>query len=93
MSNYSRRSPKNLSRRERRASGVRTYNVPSAPTFSTGPRRSYMAEPAPFDYATEYRYVRKDLGRILLWAALILGAMLMLSFLPIVEWLSQIGLV
>ena len=86
MSNYSRRSPKNMTRRERRTTGVRMYNTPSSTT--TMPRRSYMAEPTPADYATEYRFVRKDLFRILLWAALLLGAMLALSFLPITTWLS-----
>lgn len=86
MSNYSRRSPKNMTRRERRSAGVRTYNVPGS--AATMPRRSYMAEPAPADYATEYRFVRKDLFRILLWATLLIGAMIALSFLPIVSWLS-----
>lgn len=80
-----RRAPKNLTRRERRTSGVRTYNVPSstASTSAATPRRSYMAEPAPMDYSTEYYYVRKDLMRILLWASLLIGAIIVLSFLPI----------
>lgn len=80
-----RRAPKNLTRRARRASGVRTYDVPSSSAISStaAPRRSYMAEPAPVDYTAEYYYVRKDLMRILLWAALLIGAIIVLSFLPI----------
>lgn len=79
------RTPKNMTRRERRTSGVRTYNVPSstASTSAATPRRSYMAEPAPVDYSTEYYYVRKDLMRILLWATLLIVAIIVLSFLPI----------
>ncbi len=76
-----RRATKNLSRRERRAGGARSYTVPTqAPV---GPRRSYMAEPAPVDYSAEYRHVRKDLFRILLWATVLIVGMIVLAFLPI----------
>lgn len=85
MSDHSRRrATKNLTRRERRTSGVRTYNVPSSVGLSSAaPRRSYMAEPAPMDYSTEYRHVRHDLFRILIWATLLLVVMIALAFLPI----------
>ena len=84
MAETRRRAPQNMSRRQRRAGGVRSYTVPSsAPASATLPsRRSYMAEPAPFDYSTEYYYVRKDLLRILLWASILIGAIVVLSFLP-----------
>lgn len=91
MSNYSRRSPKNMTRRQRREAGVRVYTAPSAATAAT-PRRSYMVEPAPLDYSREYRFIRKDLMRILLWAAVLVLAMIALSFLPVVDWLTQAGL-
>lgn len=85
------RSSKNMSRRERRASGAHAYTVPtSRPTAA--PRRSYMAEPEPMDYVTEFGFVRHDLRRVLFWAALILVVMIALSFLPIVDWLVRIGL-
>ena len=83
MSDQSRRrATKNLTRRERRTGVVRTYPV-AGPSATGAPRRSYMAEPAPIDYTTEYRYVRKDLLRILIWASLLIGGMIALSFLPI----------
>ena len=77
-----RRATKNLTRRERRSGGVaRSYTVPTQATI--GPRRSYMAEPAPVDYSAEYRYIRKDLFRILLWASILIVGMVVLAFLPI----------
>jgi len=76
-----RRATKNLTRRERRAGVARSYTVPAQ--TAVGPRRSYMAEPAPMDYNTEYRYIRKDLFRILLWATVLIVAMVVLAFLPI----------
>lgn len=91
MSNYSRRSPKKMTRRERRSAGVRVYTTPSA-NVAAIPRRSYMAEPAPVDYTTEFGFVRKDLLRILVWAAVLVIAMIALSFLPIVDWLTSAGL-
>ncbi len=84
MTNQSRRRPsRNVPRRERRTGAVQGYTPVSAstPTF----RRSYMAEPAPVDYAAEYRFIRKDLLRILLWATVLIGAMVLLSFLPIAD--------
>ena len=84
MTNQSRRRPSgNLTRRERRSGVARSYTAPAA---SVAPvRRSYMAEPAPVDYSTEYRYIRKDLLRILFWATILLVLMVVLSFLPITE--------
>jgi hypothetical protein len=76
-----RRASKNLTRRERRAGGARSYTVPTP--AAVGPRRSYMAEPTPMDYSTEYRHIRKDLFRILLWATILIAAMVVLAFLPI----------
>ena len=80
-----RRAPKSMTRRERRSSGARTYNTPSRPVSAPTamPRRSYMAEPAPVDYTTEYYYVRKDLMRILIWATVLIVAIIGISFLPI----------
>ncbi len=77
-----RRTSKNLTRRERRGGGVaRAYTAPApAPTSA---RRSYMVEPAPADYSTEYRHIRKDLFRILLWATVLIVGMVVLSFLPV----------
>ncbi len=84
MTNQSRRRPsRNLTRRERRAGAVPTYTPVSAATGTF--RRSYMVEPAPVDYRTEYRYIRKDLLRILLWATVLIVAMVLLSFLPIAD--------
>jgi hypothetical protein len=76
-----RRASKNLTRRERRSGVARTYTVPTQ--VAVGPRRSYMAEPAPMDYSAEYRHIRKDLFRILLWASILIVAMVVLAFLPI----------
>jgi hypothetical protein len=42
-----------------------------------------MVEPAPADYSTEYRHIRKDLFRILLWATVLIVGMVVLSFLPV----------
>jgi hypothetical protein len=75
------RASKNLTRRERRAGVARSYTVPAQATI--GPRRSYMAEPAPMDYSAEYRHIRKDLFRILLWSSILIGGMIVLAFLPI----------
>lgn len=76
-----RRATKNLTRRERRSGVARSYTVPTQATI--GPRRSYMVEPAPVDYSAEYRYIRKDLFRILLWATVLIVGMIVLAFLPI----------
>ncbi|HEX6290981.1 MAG TPA: hypothetical protein VFZ66_17480 [Herpetosiphonaceae bacterium] len=77
-----RRATKNLTRRERRSGIARTYTVP-AHAAAPSVRRSYMAEPAPVDYSAEYRYIRKDLFRILLWATVLIVGMIVLSFMPI----------
>jgi len=44
------------------------------------PRRSYATEPAPTDYSAEYRFIRKDLVRILVWAGLLILGIIALSF-------------
>ena len=75
------RATKNLTRRERRSGVARSYSVPAHVTAV--PRRSYMAEPTPVDYSAEYRYIRKDLFRILLWATVLIVGMIVLAFLPI----------
>lgn len=71
------------SRRERRSiSAPRSPAVPAA--GGTAPvRRTYVSEPASIDYTVEYRFIRKDLLRILVWAGLLTVLMLALWFLPI----------
>lgn len=63
---------------------ARTYNAPQRTPAPTGgayvPRRSYAAGPPPLDYNAEYRWIRKDLFRILVWAGLIVVAMIALWF-------------
>ncbi len=87
MTNQSRRPSRNLSRRERRSTGAQVYrSVPATPAPTL--RRSYMAEPEPIDYAQEYRFIRKDLLRILLWATILIAGMIVLSFLPIADNLA-----
>lgn len=54
--------------------------MPSARTTPVVPRRVYAAEPPPVDHSAEFRYIRKDLIRILIWAGLILATMVALSF-------------
>ncbi|HSH77987.1 MAG TPA: hypothetical protein VLA19_05570 [Herpetosiphonaceae bacterium] len=70
------------SRSQRRAGAqtARTYAVPPARTTPAVPRRVYAAEPPPVDHSVEFRYIRKDLIRILIWAGLILATMVALSF-------------
>jgi hypothetical protein len=65
--------------------GVKVYNTPpvKATRATTAARRSYLPEPAPVDYTTEYRFVQHDLRRIFFWAILLLLAMLALWLLPI----------
>ncbi len=68
---------------ERAAPGARTYTVPErpAPAASTYvPRRSFAAGPPPLDHAAEYKFIRKDLIRILVWAGLITLMIIALSF-------------
>ncbi len=82
MPAQTRRSATRPSRSQRRAGAqtARTYNVPSARTTPVVPRRVYAAEPPPVDHTAEFRYIRKDLIRILIWAGLILATMVALSF-------------
>lgn len=84
MPAQSRRSPSRPSRSQRRAGiqTTRTYTVPDAPVAAAvaAPRRTYIAEPTPVDHAAEFRAIRKDLRRILLWAALIIVVMIVLAF-------------
>jgi hypothetical protein len=83
MSSQPRRAAsRKLTRRERRTQGVaRTYNVQTGD--STTVRRSYMAEPQALDYAAEARWIRKDLLRLVVWATLLIVAMIAISFLPL----------
>jgi hypothetical protein len=76
MATQARRSQSKPSRRERRSIGTaRSYVTPA--------RRSYVGEPTSVDYTTEYRFIRKDLMRILVWAGLLTIAMIALWFLPV----------
>lgn len=82
MTNESRRrASRNTTRRERRTGITRTYTTPAAVQPTATLRRSYMAEPVPVDYTQEYRWVRKDLLRILLWASVLIGAMVIAALL------------
>ncbi len=68
---------------ERATHSARTYTVPErpAPAASTYvPRRSFAAGPPPLDHAAEYKFIRKDLIRILVWAGLITLIIIALSF-------------
>ncbi len=58
-----------------------TSTTPSTATIS--PRRSYLREPAPIDYSDEYRFIRRDLIRIFIWASLLVLAMFALWLLPV----------
>lgn len=81
MPAQSRRATSRPSRAQRRAGAqtARSYNVPAARPV-TLPRRTFATEPKPVDYSEEFGFIRKDLIRILLWAAVILAAMVALSF-------------
>ena len=82
MPAQSRRSPSRPSRAQRRAGAPtsRTYNVPAARPPLAAPRRVYSVEPAPIDHTVEYRFIRKDLIRILIWSGLLITIMVVLSF-------------
>ena len=77
-----RRSSSRPSRAQRRAGvqAARTYTVPAGRVAPVAPRRSFAAEPPPIDHSVEFGFVRKDLIRILLWAALIIAVMVVLAF-------------
>lgn len=77
-----RRSPSRPTRSQRRAGAPasRTYSVPESRVATAAPRRSFAPEPAPIDHTVEFGFIRKDLVRILLWAALIIAVMIVLSF-------------
>ena len=64
---------------------ARVYGAPArnASAAATAPRRSYLSEPAPVDYSSEYRFIRRDLIRIAVWASLLIAIMLVLWFLPV----------
>ena len=96
MTNTRPRSRNKPSRRERRTAApsratqpreaVKVYSTPtsaSAAPAATAPRRTYLAEPAPIDYSSEYRFIRHDLKRIFIWAGLLLIVMFALWFLPV----------
>ena len=87
MPTASRRPASRPSRAQRRFTGTRTatrtYTVPEAaplsPTSAVG-RRFYSAEPAPTDYRREFFFVRHDLIRIVLIAAVLIAGIIALSF-------------
>ncbi len=85
MPAQSRRPSTRPSRAQRRAGeqSSRTYTKPTPTVSATGPtivqRRTFMAEPAPVDHGAEFRAINKDLRRILIWAALIIIMMVVLS--------------
>lgn len=77
------RRPAGRPTRAQRRAGVqtaRTYSVPTARPVAPSPRRTFSAEPAPVDYSQEFGWIRNDLRRILLWAAVIFVVMVALSF-------------
>ncbi len=76
MATQTRRSQSKPSRRERRSVGTARSSVAPA-------RRSYVGEATAVDYTTEYRFIRKDLVRILIWAGLLTIVMIALWFLPV----------
>jgi hypothetical protein len=83
MASQTHRQHARTTRRSRRSTGAaRSYATP-AHQVSTPVRRSYMNEPAPADYSAEYRFVRKDLFRIVIWAGLLIAVMFALWFLPV----------
>ncbi len=83
MASQTRRSQSKVSRRERRSIGASRSYVAPTPVGTAPVRRSYISEPASVDYTTEYRFIRKDLLRILLWAGLLTILMIALWFLPV----------
>ncbi len=75
------RRPTNRPTRAQRRAGVpttRTYPVPAGRALP--PRRNFAAEPPPVDHTEEFSFIRKDLIRIMLWAAVILAIMIVLAF-------------
>ena len=82
MPAQSRRPATRPTRAQRRAGAptTRTYTVPEQRAPAYVPRRSYATEPAPTDYSAEYRFIRKDLVRILVWAGLLILGIIALSF-------------
>ena len=82
MPAQSRRTATRPSRAQRRAgaTNTRTYTTPEQRVPAYVPRRSYATEPAPVDHAAEYRFIRKDLVRILVWAGLLILGIIALSF-------------
>jgi hypothetical protein len=77
------RRPTNRPTRAQRRAGVpathtRTYAVPAGRALP--PRRSFAAEPPPVDHTEEFSFIRKDLVRIMLWAAVVLAIMIVLAF-------------
>jgi hypothetical protein len=83
MPAQSRRSASRPSRAQRRAgaSGTRAYTVPERRATAYVPRRSFATEPPPLDHTAEFRFIRKDLIRILIWAGLIIATMIVLSYI------------
>lgn len=82
MANQTRRR---TTRRERRSGAARPY-IPVTASAGATPRPVYQPDAA-VDRASEFAYIRKDLIRILIWATILIGLMVVLSFLPLGEWL------
>ncbi len=83
MASQTRRAQSKMSRRERRNLGAAREYVAPSPRALTPGRRSYVSEPARADYTEEYRFIRKDLLRILIWAGLLIVVMFALWLLPV----------
>ncbi|WP_029215230.1 hypothetical protein [Kallotenue papyrolyticum] len=79
----SRRRSSRPSRRERRAGVTRSYTP-----VTRGPLPATVPVPSVLDRETEFAYTRRDLLRILVWAMLLIALMIVLSFLPLTEWLA-----
>jgi hypothetical protein len=73
------------SRRDRRSGAARPY-TPVTASAGAMPRAPYQPE-ASVDRTAEFAHIRKDLIRILVWATILIGLMVVLSFLPLGEWL------
>ena len=66
---------------KRQAAQPRSVAKVYTTTSATAPRRSYIGEPAPVDHSGEYRAIRHDLKRVLLWASVLIITMIALAFL------------
>jgi hypothetical protein len=78
-------SRRRSTRRERRSGTARPY-TPVTASAGAAPRPVHAAD-QPLDYSDEFAFIRKDLVRILIWATILIGLMVALSFLPLGQWL------